>query len=108
MNALQRLQDWYSAQCNGDWEHQQGVRIESLDNPGWALDIDLADTALADKFHGGQARLRRHDRLAHLLSSRWQIHGKMSFAEASGNDRGVFDVGGRILDHVDRVATPVI
>jgi Immunity protein 53 len=49
MNALQRLQDWYSAQCDGDWEHQQGVRIESLDNPGWALDIDLADTALADK-----------------------------------------------------------
>jgi hypothetical protein len=49
MNALQRLQDWYSAQCNGDWEHNQGVRIESLDNPGWALDIDLADTALADK-----------------------------------------------------------
>ena len=49
MNALQRLQDWYSAQCNGDWEHQQGVRIESLDNPGWALDIDLADTTLADK-----------------------------------------------------------
>ena len=49
MNALQRLQDCYSAQCEGDRDHQQGVRIESLDNPGWALDIDLADTALADK-----------------------------------------------------------
>jgi hypothetical protein len=49
MNALQRLQAWYAAQCNGDWEHQRGIQIESLDNPGWWIKIDLAGTALAGK-----------------------------------------------------------
>ncbi|MGL4464545.1 MAG: Imm53 family immunity protein [Planctomycetia bacterium] len=27
MDTLARLQDWYAAQCDGDWEHQQGIRI---------------------------------------------------------------------------------
>jgi hypothetical protein len=46
MSALQELQDWYHAQCDEDWEHGGGVRIESLDNPGWLVKIDLSDTAL--------------------------------------------------------------
>jgi hypothetical protein len=44
--ALSRLQRWYSAQCDGDWEHSLGVRIESLDNPGWMVTIHLRDTPL--------------------------------------------------------------
>jgi hypothetical protein len=44
--ALSRLQRWYSAQCDGDWEHGLGVRIESLDNPGWMVSIHLAGTPL--------------------------------------------------------------
>jgi hypothetical protein len=47
MRTLQDLQDWYSSQCNDDWEHAYGVRIETLDNPGWALRIDLTDTVLS-------------------------------------------------------------
>jgi hypothetical protein len=49
MDELTRLQDWYNAECNGDWEHQYGVRICTLDNPGWSLDVDLLDTSLMDK-----------------------------------------------------------
>ena len=44
MTALDRLQKWYAAQCNGEWEHQYGIEIGTLDNPGWLLKIDLADT----------------------------------------------------------------
>jgi hypothetical protein len=44
--ALSRLQRWYSFQCDGDWEHQLGVRIETLDNPGWMVKIDLKNTPL--------------------------------------------------------------
>jgi len=44
--ALSRLQRWYSAQCDGDWEHCRGVRIETLDNPGWLVKINLKDTPL--------------------------------------------------------------
>lgn len=46
MNALARLQDWYQRQCNDDWEHTYGVEIGTLDNPGWTLQVDLADTEL--------------------------------------------------------------
>lgn len=46
MNALLQLQDWYFANCDEDWEHGQGVRMESLDNPGWTLSINLVDTVL--------------------------------------------------------------
>jgi Immunity protein 53 len=40
------LQDWYARQCNGDWEETYGVEIQSLDNPGWDVVIDLHGTAL--------------------------------------------------------------
>jgi len=46
-NELQRLQQWYRAQCNGDWEHSYGVKVDTLDNPGWRLRIDLEETDLA-------------------------------------------------------------
>ena len=48
-NALDRLQDWYLGQCNGDWEHQFGVKIDTLDNPGWDVEIDIRDTYLAER-----------------------------------------------------------
>ena len=35
------LERWYQAQCDGDWEHHSGVTIETLDNPGWLVKIDL-------------------------------------------------------------------
>lgn len=44
--ALEKLIEWYTAQCDGDWEHQFGFRIETLDNPGISLRIDLARTPL--------------------------------------------------------------
>jgi hypothetical protein len=43
--SLTRIQDWYRSQCDGDWEHSYGVKIETLDNPGWMVTIDLKDTA---------------------------------------------------------------
>lgn len=33
-DVLERLERWYAAQCNGDWEHTYGVKIGYLDNPG--------------------------------------------------------------------------
>ncbi|WP_233398547.1 immunity 53 family protein [Luteimonas sp. MC1828] len=49
MDQLSRLRDWYAAQCDGDWEHSYGIKLETLDNPGWLIYIDLADTELQDK-----------------------------------------------------------
>ncbi|HEX4854251.1 immunity 53 family protein [Arenimonas sp.] len=49
MDSLVQLQKWYLSQCNDDWEHGYGVRIETLDNPGWSFDIDLVGTSLEGK-----------------------------------------------------------
>lgn len=52
MDLLQRIQRWYTINCNGDWEHDYGVSIwhgisiQTLDNPGWIVTIDLEDTCL--------------------------------------------------------------
>ena len=44
--SLDWLTGWYEQQCDGDWEHSFGVTIDTLDNPGWSLKIDLAGTPL--------------------------------------------------------------
>jgi hypothetical protein len=45
MNVLSALEKWYLDHCDGDWEHQSGVTIETLDNPGWSLRINLMGTS---------------------------------------------------------------
>ncbi|MFG1811576.1 immunity 53 family protein [Streptomyces sp. NPDC049040] len=45
-SLLDWLQEWYAHQCDGDWEHEWGVRIATLDNPGWSVEIDLEETDL--------------------------------------------------------------
>ena len=41
--------EWYQSHCDGNWEHQYGVRLETLDNPGWRLTVDLIHTGLQGK-----------------------------------------------------------
>ena len=48
-DLLSKLQHFYYAQCDGDWEHSEGIKIDTLDNPGWSLSISLIDTYLEDK-----------------------------------------------------------
>ena len=48
-HLLDWLQRWYGSQCDGDWEHEWGVAIATLDNPGWSVKIDLEETDLADR-----------------------------------------------------------
>lgn len=47
--VLAGIQRWYDERCNGEWEHQFGISIETLDNPGWSVRIDLAGTLLAER-----------------------------------------------------------
>lgn len=48
---IQWLQNWYSSNCDGDWEHDYGITIETIDNPGWNIKIDVVavDVTLANK-----------------------------------------------------------
>ena len=44
--TLSWLMRWYLSECDEDWEHSYGVKIDTLDNPGWSLSIDLRETSL--------------------------------------------------------------
>ena len=45
-NLILWLQEWYFSNCDGDWEHDQNVLIETIDNPGWTITIKLEGTIL--------------------------------------------------------------
>lgn len=60
-NYLSLLQEWYKSQCDGSWEHNFGVKIETLDNPGWYLLIDLEDTSLEDVIVSETVNTAEHD-----------------------------------------------
>lgn len=44
--ALSWIQRWYESRCDGNWEHDYGVSIGTIDNPGWWVKIDLTGTDL--------------------------------------------------------------
>jgi hypothetical protein len=46
---LERLERWYFSQCDGDWEHGGGVKITTIDNPGWSVRVSLIDTVLQSR-----------------------------------------------------------
>lgn len=47
--VLERLERWYQSYCDGDWEHSEGVEIDTLDNPGWRVKVSLANTNLESR-----------------------------------------------------------
>jgi len=49
MDTITKLCSWYERQCVDDWHEEFGVKISTLDNPGWYLKVDLKGTALEGK-----------------------------------------------------------
>jgi hypothetical protein len=43
-DQLDRLQQLFARLCDGDWEHDVGITLENLDNPGWIIRIGLNGT----------------------------------------------------------------
>ena len=72
------LTKWYVRECNNDWEHSYGVKIDTLDNPGWTLVIDLRETALE-----GRTFESKHGKIASDLEE-WREAGSWWTAEADG------------------------
>ncbi len=44
MDNIQWLSIWFQKYCDGEREQQYGIDIQTLDNPGWSVKIDLHDT----------------------------------------------------------------
>lgn len=73
---LEWLMNWYVRECNNDWEHSYGVKIETLDNPGWTIEIDLRETLLE-----GRSFASTHGEIAGDLDE-WRNLGSWWTAEA--------------------------
>ena len=48
-DSLPRLIKWFTQHCDGEWENDHGISIESCDNPGWWVKIDLKGTDLESR-----------------------------------------------------------
>ena len=49
MDELKWLQEWYSSKCDGEWEEYYGIKINTIDNPGWLVEVDILETEYEDK-----------------------------------------------------------
>ncbi len=54
MNAIKKLEEWYASNCepiiDGEtpWQHRYGIKIRTIDNPGWTIGIDLERTRMSN------------------------------------------------------------
>jgi hypothetical protein len=84
-DALTWLQGWYATQCDGGWEHENGLMIETTDNPGWFLKIDVRRTAMAGLiFAKREVHRSKHDWLiARSVEDRFEVAcGPLNLGEA--------------------------
>jgi hypothetical protein len=71
-HPLSFMTGWFADHCDGDWEHDLGIRLATLDNPGWALDVSIGDTELA----GAATEWHRNDK-SDLEWLHWRSTGEM-------------------------------
>ena len=74
--SVSALERWYASQCDGSWEQSYGIRIDTLDNPGWRIQIDLRDTRKQDSALG----TRRLDRTENDWIQYWTEKQKFNIA----------------------------
>jgi hypothetical protein len=48
-STLEALQRWYAGHCDGEREHHHGITIQTCDNPGWWVKVDLEGTELSER-----------------------------------------------------------
>jgi hypothetical protein len=60
-DGLGALQAWFAAHCDGNWEQEYGVTIQTVEEPGWELRVDLVGTRLEGTALPRQAVARAED-----------------------------------------------
>lgn len=49
VNYIKWLENWFKENCYDEWEHSYGIKIKTLDNPGWSVTVDLSYTYMENK-----------------------------------------------------------
>jgi hypothetical protein len=93
-NNLEWLEDFFQSLCNGDWEHGHGVRMETLDNPGWFIELDLSDTVFSDVLFDSKVLLRTDTDWIHCVKEEQMLR-------CAGGVRNLNEILGVIRDWVD-------
>lgn len=70
--------NWYVRECNNDWEHSFDVQIDTSDNPGWTIQIDLKETFL----EGSTIESQKGEPAQNM--DEWRERGSWWNAEADG------------------------
>lgn len=47
MDILDWIEDWFTDNCDGDWESSDAIQINTLDRPGWEVEINISNTSIA-------------------------------------------------------------
>lgn len=75
-NKIEWIQNWYKSNCIEAWAEEFGIKIETLDNPGWIVRIDLLGTDLENKsFTEVDERNRSDTDWLHCSIKEWQFVG---------------------------------
>ena len=75
-DTLERIQNWYESNCNDDWEHTYGIKIENCDNPGWMVTVDLEDTYLENiEFETTEYQKEDENNWIHCKKSEYKFKG---------------------------------
>ena len=80
VDVLKEIQEWFQNQCDGGWEHARRITLDSCDNPGWWLKIDLQGTNLENK----QFNLKTAVQATHSRAGA-HAHGGKTFSPPSLN-----------------------
>lgn len=96
-SPLQRLADWFKSQCDGLWEQDWGITLQTLDNPGWMLEINLDGTELYERPFGPVNQRRSKD---DWIECAIQDHGR-----AGGDDPGRLFIGAGAPGNLEQIIT---
>ena len=39
-DPIRTIDQWFASKCNGQWEHHEGILIQTTDNPGWLATVN--------------------------------------------------------------------
>lgn len=71
--TLERLAQWFRSQADGTWEQDWGVTLQTIDNPGWMLEVNLDGTPL---YNAPFRHLKQHRGKDDWIECAIQDHGR--------------------------------
>lgn len=77
-DSFEWLQRFFLSNCDGEWEHERGCKIESMSDPGWIFQFDLTGTP-----HDRKALEELEDRTGPLVWLKCKVENGVFEAQCS-------------------------